>query len=554
MTSQRLVSSGNRSAEQGRGGSQRVNITDPGIGQHSIYDEVLNRLRTGVAVIQFTDRNNLRAARIIEMNEAASDFAGVGAEELRGKTLAEFPRLLETRIPNHCIEALNSGGSADVGEISIADEHSGQKVFSIKIASIGPDIVAVTFENTTEKRTMEQAIRESDKGFQLLAESIEQYAIFQLDYAGQIMSWNAGAEQLYGYRAEEIIGKHLSIFFPPAAVRSHKAAEIMRTAVSKGQVEDIGWRARKDGSLFWANVVLTALRDPSRNLRGFVQVTRDMTEQRQNVEVLSREIETLKSRARQWTVDLMMVNDELRAEVAERRRAEEQLADSRDQLRALAARLQNSREEERIRIAREIHDELGQACAALKMDLAFVAHKTPAKQKRVRARLESAIGLVNAVIQSTRRIASELWPKILEDLGLTAALEWQAQEFESRTQIECRIAIPEETLVLDMDRSTAIFRIFQESLTNVARHAHASRVEGRLWRDGEEWLVLKVHDNGKGIDPAQPRTRRSLGLVGMQERVHLLKGEFTVEGSPGQGTTVTVRIPLPQAQPEGKET
>ena len=155
------------------------------------------------------------------------------------------------------------------------------------------------------------------------------------------------------------------------------------------------------------------------------------------------------------------------------------------------------------------------------------------------------------MIVTLRRIASQLRPRTLDDLGLTAALEGHAQEFESRTGIRCHISMPEEPLALDSERSTAIFRIFQESLTNVARHAHATRVEARLEREADH-LLFQVHDNGRGFDPGEAKARRSLGLVGMQERALLLNGELKVEGVPGVGTTMTVRIPLPPAPPPGQ--
>jgi signal transduction histidine kinase len=188
----------------------------------------------------------------------------------------------------------------------------------------------------------------------------------------------------------------------------------------------------------------------------------------------------LELRAGQRAAVLSRVNEELRTEIAERQRAEKQLKHSRDQLRALAARLQSVREEERSSIAREIHDELGQACTAIKMDLALIGRKTTKRQVQLRAKVDSASQLVDNTIATLRRIASELRPRTLDDLGLSAALEWQAEEFESRTGIHCRVTLPQKPLALDSERSTAIFRIFQESLTNVARHAQATRVEARL--------------------------------------------------------------------------
>jgi signal transduction histidine kinase len=178
------------------------------------------------------------------------------------------------------------------------------------------------------------------------------------------------------------------------------------------------------------------------------------------------------------------------------------------------------------------------------MDLALIGRKATKRQTRLRAKADSAIELVDGMIVTLRRIASDLRPRTLDDLGLTAALEWQAQEFESRTRIRCRVSLPEEPLVLDAERSTAIFRIFQESLTNVARHASATRVEARLEREANQQIFL-VRDNGRGFDPEEAKARKSLGLVGMQERALLLNGELKVEGVPGAGTTMTLRIPLP---------
>ena len=268
-----------------------------------------------------------------------------------------------------------------------------------------------------------------------------------------------------------------------------------------------------------------------------------MTDRHGKEESLAKAKELLELRVEQRTSVLARVNQELRTEIAERVRAEEQSKASLEQLRALAERLQSAREEERTSVAREIHDELGQACTAIKMDLAMIGHKATKRQTRLRAKVDSAIRLVDEMIVTLRRIASDLRPRTLDDLGLIAALEWQAQQFESRTGIRCRLALPQEPLALDSERSTAIFRIFQESLTNVARHAYATRVEARLeW--GADQLVFQVHDNGRGFDPEEAKAHRSLGLVGMQERALLLKGELKVEGIPGAGTTMTMRIPL----------
>jgi signal transduction histidine kinase len=183
------------------------------------------------------------------------------------------------------------------------------------------------------------------------------------------------------------------------------------------------------------------------------------------------------------------------------------------------------------------------------MDLALIGRKTTKRQTQLRTKIESSMGLVDEMIVTLRRIASDLRPRTLDDLGLAAALEWQGQEFERRTGIHCHLVLPPEPLNLDPEKSTAIFRIFQESLTNVTRHSKATSVEARLEIE-EDQLVFRVHDNGRGFVPEEAKAKKSLGLVGMQERALLLKGEVTIEGVPGSGTTLILRIPLlPSAQP-----
>jgi PAS domain S-box-containing protein len=431
-----------------------------------------------------------------------------------------------------------------LGDISYGDEHIREGIYSVQVFPLPGDFLGVALENVTDRKHAEQALRESEERFRLLVQSVQEYAIFYLDPLGHVVSWNNGAERLKRYRAEEILGKHVSTFYLPEDVKSGRPERILEEAAQRGQSEDEGWRVRKDGSRFWANVVVAALRNAKGSLQGFAKVTRDMTERHGKEESLAEAKELLERRVEQRTAVLIRVNQELRTEIAERERAEKQFRESLDQLRALTARLQSVREEERTSIAREIHDELGQACTAIKMDLALIGRKATKRQTRLLVKVDSATQLVDGMIVTLRRIASDLRPRTLDDLGLTAALEWQAQEFESRTGIRCRIALPQEPLVLDAERSTAIFRIFQESLTNVARHAQATRVEARLERMDND-LFFQVGDNGKGFDAEDVNVRKSLGLVGMKERALLLNGDLNVEGVPGAGTTLTVRIPLP---------
>lgn len=220
----------------------------------------------------------------------------------------------------------------------------------------------------------------------------------------------------------------------------------------------------------------------------------------------------------------------------------EELQRSFQQLRGLAARLQSVQEVERKRVAREIHDQLGQALTAIKIDVSSLVRELPGGQKQQPERTSTILKLVDETIQSVRRISTELRPGILDDLGLVAAVEWAGEEFQARTGTKCQLDLPQDDIAVDPERATAIFRIFQETLTNIARHADASEVEARLASKNGE-LILEVHDNGRGISKERLQNEESLGILGMRERALLFGGDLAITGVPGKGTAVRVRIP-----------
>jgi len=229
-------------------------------------------------------------------------------------------------------------------------------------------------------------------------------------------------------------------------------------------------------------------------------------------------------------------------DITERKRAQQELERSLEQLRALAARLQNVREEERKLLAREIHDQLGQALTAIKIDLFALVCKIGGDPQHPPQGVSTLLRLVDETIKRVRQIATELRPGILDDLGLVAAIEWAGEDFEARTGIKCRLDLPQENIAVNPERATAIFRILQESLTNVVRHAAASEVKIRLGEKDKE-LILLVQDNGKGMRMDELSRSKSLGILGMHERALVFGGEVIIRATPGKGTTVRVRIP-----------
>jgi len=245
-------------------------------------------------------------------------------------------------------------------------------------------------------------------------------------------------------------------------------------------------------------------------------------------------------------------------------------------LRLLSEHLQSVREEERTRIARDVHDELGQALTCLKMDLSWldarlfrdslpqdgkstgkinrrhsiqpILHSKKSSNRRgvLFRKTKSILKLIDKTIQTVRRISTDLRPAVLDDLGLAAAIEWQVREFQARTRMRCRLILPSQGITLDQERMTAIFRIFQEALTNVARHSNATRVKISL-KEKVDHLILEVQDNGCGITESEISDVTSLGLLGMRERAIFWGGEVNITGSRGKGTAVSVRIPIHKA-------
>jgi signal transduction histidine kinase len=242
-------------------------------------------------------------------------------------------------------------------------------------------------------------------------------------------------------------------------------------------------------------------------------------------------------------VDLHAKNTALLKEIAEHKLTEHRLRESEENLRALAARVQSVREEEQIRIAREVHDGLGQALTGLKMDLTWVGGKLKGDRGPLLKKIASMFELIDETIHSVRRIASGLRPELLDEAGLAAAIGWHARDFQQRTGIRCIFDAPPDTDGLGADRSTAVFRVFQEVLTNVARHANATRVDISMRHDDARF-TLEVRDNGKGIAPAAVQDPRSLGLLGMRERVLPFDGRIEI-GSEGRGKGTRVLVSLP---------
>jgi PAS domain S-box-containing protein len=295
----------------------------------------------------------------------------------------------------------------------------------------------------------------------------------------------------------------------------------------------------KDGSTKDIELRTVPLPD-GKTLSTFADVTR-----RERAEAALRKAqEELESRVEKRTLELLAANRQLKEEIASRKKSEAALEESRQQLRSLSQHLQTAREEERKRIAREVHDELGQALSVLKIDVRCLGDALPSGDTAaLKEQLESIARSLDTTVQKVREICAELRPAILYHFGLPAAIEWQVKEFQKKSGIECRLEVGMNELELDHDPALALYRMLQEGLTNIMRHAGASRVKVALTKD-EQCLFMHIEDNGKGITEADINHPGSFGIIGMIERARFWDGSVRFDSAPGKGTTVTISMPI----------
>jgi two-component system, NarL family, invasion response regulator UvrY len=289
---------------------------------------------------------------------------------------------------------------------------------------------------------------------------------------------------------------------------------------------------------------------------GLRWMLRDISLRKQAEEALKQAHRTLEHRVEERTAELQHMNARLQAEVGERQRAavkaqqaEHALRSSREQLRHLATHLQNAQEQERAYIARELHDDLAQALTSMRLDVSWLAGRALTAPGEWRARLDTIATTIDALHQTIRRIGTELRPNVLDALGLTAAIEWQLQKIQQRTELTYTLQKPAQELTLEQACATSVFRIFQEAVTNIVRHAEASHIYVRLEQHANA-VLLEVVDNGKGISRRQITDRNSLGILGMRERARLWGGYVTINSTLDVGTTVTIWMPRETAPVE----
>lgn len=365
--------------------------------------------------------------------------------------------------------------------------------------------IVLVFRQTSERRVSEAALQSVEARIGDIVNSAMD-AIVSTDASQRIVLYNAAAERMFHWSRESILGQPLDKLIPQRFHAAHRK-----------HVENFG----REGIT-------------SRRMRG----QSVLAGVRANGEEFPIEASISKHSENGGTTLTVIVRD-----VTERVRADEALRKSQQELRELSAAAHSIREQEQRRVARELHDELGQALTALKMDVAWLGAQLRGDQNAVAHKLGAMQEMLDGTVAATRRISADLRPLMLDDLGLVPAAEWLVQNFSERSGIRCELEIGAPDLELQDPQASALYRILQESLTNVARHANATQVDVRLDYDGGA-VTLRVRDDGRGFSVNEVRKGKSYGLLGLRERTYLLGGEVRIDSAPGKGTTIEVSVPL----------
>ena len=503
-----------------------------------LYASIAENVQIGLTVWRVDDATDPTSAVLVAFNPAAELAAGEALAASVGKSVAEIFPAASKELPEVLGQVAGEGLVRELPSVRFMSSNRGRRIFSAKAFPL-PGSVGLALEDVTVQTRARQLTAAEQRILEMIASgapledvlralvlAIEEQApgtlgsILLLDQEGMRVR-HAAAPHLPDEYTRAIDGLPIGPFAGSCGTAAYTGKQVLVSDIATDPL----WSSYRDLALphglraCWSTPILSS---EQRTLGTFALYYR---------EPRGPEAEELELIARATHLGGIAI---------QRKQLD-------DQLRELSAHIEAVREDERTAMAREIHDELGQALTALKMDVAWIGRRLkeaaePSRQAVI-DKLPAMSQMTDDIIDHVRRISAELRPGVLDDLGLVAAIEWQAQEFERRTNTVCAIRSNVRETRFERSISTPIFRIFQEALTNVARHAEAGRVDVSLEHE-HGTLRLEVRDDGRGIGPDAISSTTSLGLLGIRERTRRMGGNVTVTGQPGKGTLVTVEVPL----------
>ncbi|MEK6768499.1 MAG: PAS domain S-box protein [Gemmatimonadota bacterium] len=450
---------------------------------------------------------------LLSINPWAARMLGYEPAEMLGMSVRDVLAPEVRHEFDQYIAAIRTEGAAQ--GLMLLQTRTGEKRIweyrnTLRTEGVAAPVVRGMARDVTARRRAEQALRESEERYRTLFETATD-AVYVTTRSGQLLDVNEAAAELWGGPRDELLRLNANELYVDLRDRDRFVEAVERQGVAR----NIEVRARRrDGTVRDCLGSGSARRTADGTVIGYQGIAHDITG---------------------------------------RKKAEDVVRTSRDRLRALAVELHKVREEERTAVAREIHDEFGQALTGLKMDLTWLVDRCASGPTEVPERLGAMLELVDRSVDAVRRLAAHLRPAVLDDLGIAAAIEWLAEDLSKHSGIECHCEVPAQEPPLGTDRATAVFRIAQEALTNVARHSGARQVE-IAFTATDEGVGLEVRDDGKGITEDQVASVRSIGLIGMRERAGSLGGRVYVRPGVERGTIVTLELPfkgpgLPAAGP-----
>ncbi|MBP7526353.1 MAG: PAS domain S-box protein [Syntrophorhabdaceae bacterium] len=464
--------------------------------------------------------------RILDVNHAFVDWSRYTRNELLGRTTVELGLWVPAEARDIILKELYDTGFVDDIEMDFRrrDGEIRRILFSAKLGHTeNRKFLLSISRDITDRIRMERVLRQSEQRLSDIIEFLPD-ATFVIDREGGVIAWNRAIEEMTGVRKEDMIGKSNHVYAIPFYGRRRKLLiDLVGNSDESSESKYIYVKKNGDtifaeaftgalyggkGACLWGTA--TPLLDDRGNQVGAIESIRDITDHAV---------------------------------------AEEKLRSSYDEMRRLSAHIEEVRENERAAIARELHDVLGQILAVINMDLRWLNKKMPAHEKELHGKVASALALVKQATGTVQRVSSGLRPVVLDDFGLAAAVDHAVTQFRDQTGMKTNLRI-DQTIDLDKNTSIALYRILQEALTNVIRHADATTLEVSLLRRTEDAAQLTVRDNGRGISDEQMRNNRSLGILGMRERASFIGGRLEISGANGRGTRITVNLPLKEAEHE----